>query len=313
MSKRRPKIIVHNYFKTRDTSPDQVEQRYKQLRGMERSQLERLVAGRLDPSHLRSEGKAVLVSTVLHAEFGRKDIEAWHNHHKARDTSAGTASSQMQPEAHAEGVEAKRKGEPNHNPYPKYGRKWEAYNYGYEHTSARDVGTGYAAYHAGIAAAANGEVTQGQNPHWPGTLEYEAWRRGFTSKGKVASQPQSERVYDTWYHHKQINGYYILKGAAGDEGRWLVRNGKYDIVKTVSSQAEAESFAKRQSNGGAQQQQQIAVDGGPGSGPQPGGGSKQKYVEKKNLSPTAKKKEGVTHYITKAPQSLWSKLRYGGN
>jgi RecJ-like exonuclease len=64
---------------------------------------------------------------------------------------------------------------------------------------------------------------------------------------------------DTWYHSAQINGYYILEGAVGDKGRWLVRNGKYDIVKTASSKSEAIGFAKCHTHGGAKSEA-IAAD-----------------------------------------------------
>jgi hypothetical protein len=55
---------------------------------------------------------------------------------------------------------------------------------------------------------------------------------------------------DTWYHDGKVNGYYILRGEVGDKGRWIVRNGKYDIVKTASSKEEAVSFANSKPNGG---------------------------------------------------------------
>lgn len=57
-----------------------------------------------------------------------------------------------------------------------------------------------------------------------------------------------------------------------------------------------------------------AKDGGPGSGPQEGGSSKEKFVEKKNLSPNSKKKEGTTYFAKKPPdtRTMWQKLRYGG-
>jgi hypothetical protein len=62
--------------------------------------------------------------------------------------------------------------------------------------------------------------------------------------------PFSKPTRDNWYHAGQVNGYYILEGSVGDKGRWLVRNGKYDTVKTASSLAEAKSFATKQPHGG---------------------------------------------------------------
>jgi hypothetical protein len=89
--------------------------------------------------------------------------------------------------------------------------------------------------------------------------EAEAWMERVGSKQIENAQKFASR--DTWYHDSQVNGYYILRGAVGDDGRWLVRNGRYDIVKTAGSKAEAVSFAKQSKNGGAnQQQQQIAAD-----------------------------------------------------
>ena len=65
---------------------------------------------------------------------------------------------------------------------------------------------------------------------------------------------------DNWYHAGQVNGYYILEGAVGDKGRWIVRNGKYDIVKNAGSKAEAVNFAKKAQPGGATAQAADADD-----------------------------------------------------
>lgn len=65
------------------------------------------------------------------------------------------------------------------------------------------------------------------------------------------------RVRDNWYHKGIVNGYYILEGSVGDKGRWLVRNGKYDIVNNAGSYAEAKSFAERSKAGGAGAQQPV--------------------------------------------------------
>jgi hypothetical protein len=62
----------------KDASAQEVEAYYKRLQSMERSQLEKIVGGRLDPSHLRSEPKSNLINAALNAKFSRKDIEAWY-------------------------------------------------------------------------------------------------------------------------------------------------------------------------------------------------------------------------------------------
>jgi hypothetical protein len=73
---------------------------------------------------------------------------------------------------------------------------------------------------------------------------------------------EAKQSKDNWYHTGQVNGYYILEGAMGDKGRFIVRNGKYDIVKNASSKAEAVSFAKKSPHGGIQEMAQAA-DSGP--------------------------------------------------
>jgi hypothetical protein len=74
------------------------------------------------------------------------------------------------------------------------------------------------------------------------------------------NQAFDARARDNYYHAGQVNGYYILEGAQGDKGRWLVRNGTYDIVKTASSLAEAQSFARSQKPITAPIETKIAAD-----------------------------------------------------
>lgn len=77
----------------------------------------------------------------------------------------------------------------------------------------------------------------------------------------VVSARNLTSASDTYYHEGQVNGYYILRGEVGDKGRYLVRNGKYDIVKTAGSKAEAISFAKKSPHGGIKEpEQQQAAD-----------------------------------------------------
>lgn len=60
-----------------DANPQEIDAYYKQLKGMERSALEKLVGGRLDPSHLKSESKSNLINAALNAKFSRSDLDAW--------------------------------------------------------------------------------------------------------------------------------------------------------------------------------------------------------------------------------------------
>ena len=79
-------VVIHNYApkkrRTKDAAPAEVEKYYQSLRRMERSELERTVGGRLDPSHLRSESKPNLVNAALNSRFSRRDIEVWSAAHE---------------------------------------------------------------------------------------------------------------------------------------------------------------------------------------------------------------------------------------
>ena len=65
--------------KTRDASPAEIENYYRRLKEMGRKELEKIVGGRLDPSHLRSESKETLVNAALNAKFNRKDLNEWRS------------------------------------------------------------------------------------------------------------------------------------------------------------------------------------------------------------------------------------------
>jgi hypothetical protein len=101
---------------------------------------------------------------------------------------------------------------------------------------------------------------------WVQAKAQELIRQGKRVKAEIAfvffdpNQAFDSRARDNWYHAGQVNGYYILEGAQGDKGRWLVRNGKYDIVKTASSLAEAQSFARSQKPITAPIETKIAAD-----------------------------------------------------
>jgi hypothetical protein len=72
------------------------------------------------------------------------------------------------------------------------------------------------------------------------------FKREIVRGQKRRNSQKPSTALDNWYHAGQVNGYYILEGAQGDKGRWLVRNDKYDIVKTANSLEEASRFARSQ-------------------------------------------------------------------
>lgn len=55
-----------------------IKARYDSLRALPKADLIRRFPSRLDMSHLRSEPKATIVSAILEAEFGRRQLEAWN-------------------------------------------------------------------------------------------------------------------------------------------------------------------------------------------------------------------------------------------
>jgi hypothetical protein len=129
--------------------------------------------------------------------------------------------------------------------------------------------------------------------------EAEEWLKRVGSKQIENAQKFASR--DTWYHDSQVNGYYILRGAVGDDGRWLVRNGRYDIVKTAGSKAEAVSFAKQSKFGGASQQQ-IAADAKYGT---------LEQLAKAGFKKTSTGSNGWTEYWTNKKTGEEYKVEYG--
>jgi hypothetical protein len=120
-----------------------------------------------------------------------------------------------------------------------------------------------------------------------------------------------------WFQSKEIgsdkiksNGPFNSEAEASSKRSEMLRSTQRDFRGVVNRDQEERNRQESYDRTGIQRVE--TDDGGPGSGPQPQGGSK--YIEKKNLSPNTKSKEGTTYYTTKpkTKPTLWQRLRYGG-
>lgn len=110
-------------------------------------------------------------------------------------------------------------------------------------------------YVAKLIDAQSGKLLAKSEPHisngeglkrWIQTRAQELIRQGKRVKAEIAVVFfDPNLVNDNWYHSDKINGYFILEGSGSDTGKWLVRNKKYNIVRTLKSKAEAEAFAEQ--------------------------------------------------------------------